>query len=55
MSRPSGKTVVFTGALKEMTREQAEAMANRLGAKAVGSASKNNDYLVAGLRLLRRA
>jgi hypothetical protein len=55
MSRPSGKTVVFTGALKEMTREQAEAMANRLGAKAAGSASKNNDYLMAGPSVMPKA
>jgi DNA ligase (NAD+) len=34
--------------LEEMTREEAEAMAERLGAKAAGSVSKNTDYVVAG-------
>ena len=47
-SAVAGKTVVFTGALEEMTREEAEAMAERLGAKAAGSVSKNTDYVVAG-------
>jgi DNA polymerase-3 subunit epsilon len=43
-----GKTVVFTGALMTMTREQAEEMAERLGAKTAGSVSKKTDYVVAG-------
>jgi DNA ligase (NAD+) len=47
-SEIAGKTVVFTGSLERMTRSEAKARAESLGAKVTGSVSKKTDYVIVG-------
>ena len=44
----SGKTVVFTGTLTRLTRQEAKALAQKYGAKVAGSVSKHTDFVVVG-------
>ena len=48
MTKLAGKTIVFTGELKTMTRNEAKAKAESLGAIVAGDVSKKTDYVIAG-------
>ena len=44
----SAKTVVFTGTLEKLTRAEAKALAQKMGAKVAGSVSSHTDYVIVG-------
>jgi DNA ligase (NAD+) len=43
-----GRTLVLTGTLEDLTREEAAALIKSAGGKVVNSVSKNTDYVIAG-------